>query len=719
MQPSIAPHCLWFINPRDFFNVLPPSSAKHKFSASRLKNFTSFMKSKALKPKTATVQQAALSSVTGLASLGGAAVPTTGTAPDVAVSRVAESVAAFQSPADVAGNIPAFGHQELECFIVAEEVGSVEDVEAVEEVEIEIAVAEFVEELQNVDEVEAVEEVPAEPAYGQIEEFSPSPCFPTVAVTTVDFILAGLKEADVDAQPICALNQMLEEFMTDAPATIANEKQVPEISSEDEAIKKDEDFTLISRVASHEGEVNAIVRLTTDPSRVEITASPSIDERVESDVPALDNPSTTSSVAPEANQENSPDIPNVDSAAIFDNLEPLKSDPGAIISNLEDRVAALEQDKAALLARVGSLEACNAALKALEARIAALETANHNVTHQPAAPPGAPLPPAAPLPPPLPNILVTGPPTAAITDAALQSATARLVKVDKGNDTPSPSRGLLVTVEALKGVQLKRVPQPDAASKTTGSTTAPSPCCRFKTAGAPKIDVNELKAKLPPRIPSEASRKELSNALNVESATLASTSQTNSPSRLRRKPLPDAPNSAPRTSTSAESLPTAPSFVSITASILSNLFRSRRTRSPEESTLQTRTSSSGQSLARTQSSISTSSISRPYLLHSVRRRRDGHTSAEATTTAKPTSPTKFPALRKAFAPITNLVPSTSRALPSSRNLTPTEVASRGLWGGSVKRGKKHEMADHPVGMQTNESGNKKHGAEKKERKTAN
>nr|GAT52015.1 predicted protein [Mycena chlorophos] len=682
--------------------VVPPHSAKPKLPSSRFKAFASLLKKSARQPKTATVQQAALSSVTGLASLGGAAVPTTGTALDVAVALVAESVACVESPADVAGSIPAFGHPELECVVVFEEVQPVQEVEIV--VELQIA------------ELEVVEEIVAEPAYGQIEQFLSSPSFPTVAVTTVDSVLAELKEATVDAQKMGVLMQIIEEIKSDPPVTIENEECVPAHNAEGEKIKEDGDFS-VPLPAAFNAISAPLVLANAAPCNVEPTTNPTIISA------ALATTPTIPCFAPEADLELPLDIPDVDFAAIFTNIKVLQlADPGLVIAKLEDRVLSLEHDKAALIARVGSLEARNGTLEAransFEARIAFLETAIHNTTHQPAAPPGARLPPAAPLPPPLPTVLVTGPPTAAITASALQSATARLVKVDKGNDTPSPSRGLLVTVEALKGVKLKRVPQPDAVSETTGSTTGPSPCSLSKTAGAPNIDVNELKAKLPPRIPSEASRKELSNALKVESAAFASTSQTNSPSRLRRKPLSDAPNSAQRTSASAESLPTAPSFVSITASILSNLFRSRRTHSPQESTLETRTSSSAQSLARTQSSISAASISRPYVLHSVPR-REGPKSAEATTTTKPTSPTKFPALRKAFAPITNLVPSTTRALPSSRNLTPTEVASRGLWGGSVKRGKKHEKGDHPVGTQTNEASNKKHGAEKKERKTAN
>nr|GAT47580.1 predicted protein [Mycena chlorophos] len=693
MQPSIAPHCLWFINPRDFSNVhsLPCrlTAPNPSFPAPASKPLLLFSKNRRVNPRcvllqdvqdasdpcsqTATVQQAALSSFGGLASLGGAGVPTTGTTPDVAVSRVAENVARVESPAEVAGNIPAFGHPELECFVVPEEVESVQEVEIVEELQIA--------------ELEVVEEIVAEPAYGQIEQLLCSPSFPAVAVTTVDSVLAELKEADVGAQPMCTLMQMLEEFETDAPVMIASENQVPEISSEDEAIKTDEDFTLISPVASHEGEPDAVVCLTNDLSRVETTAFPTIDERVESDTPALDNPYIASSVAPEANQANSPVIPNVDLTATFNNIAVIQlADPGLVIAELHGRIAALEHDKAALIARVGTLEARNDTLEAransFEARIAALETADHHVTHQPAAPPGAPLPPAAPLPPPLPNILLTGSP-AAITDAALQSATARLVKVDKGNDTPSPSRGLLVTVEALKGVKLKRVPQPDAASKTTGATTGPSPCGSSKTAPitkeaaavGPARYLGELISKLPPRVPSEASRKDL--ARKAESAAISDTaSSQQQPSQSVRLDHQHLSDCELRTSASADSLPTAPSFVSMTASVLSNLFRLRRSRSREESTLGTR--SSAQSLARNQSGISTTNISRP-------RSREVPKSVDATTMTTTKS-----CLRKAFSPITNLVASGSRTLPvsRSRNLKPSQVGTTGLWGGTVKRGKK-------------------------------
>ncbi|KAF7304310.1 hypothetical protein HMN09_00832800 [Mycena chlorophos] len=709
MLPSIAPHCLWFINPRDFFNVLPPSSAKPKLPSSRFKAFASLLKKSARQPKTATVQQAALSSVTGLASLGGAAVPTTGTAPDVAVSRVAESVAAFQSPADVAGNIPAFGHQESEVVHAA--------VEEVEEVEIEVVVPAIVEELHDAEKVEAVEEVPAEPAYGQIEELSYSPSFPTVAVTTVDSVLAELKEATVDAHEMGVLMQILENFKSDdAPVTIENKECVPAHNAEGKKIEEDGYFSVPLPAASNA--ISApLVLANVAPSNVEPTTNPTIISA------AL---ATTPTIAPKADLELPLDIPDVDSAAIFTNIKVLQlADPGLVIAKLEDRVLSLEHQNAALFAQVGLLEAQNVVLRAqassFEARIAVLETTNHNNIQNHAAPPGAPLPPAAPLPPPLPTVLVTGPPTAAITDAALQSATARLVKVDKANVTPTPSRGLLVTVEALKGVKLKRVPQPDAAFKTTGATTGPSPCGSSKTAPitkeaaavGPARYLGELISKLPPRVPSEASRKDL--ARKAESAAISDTaSSQQQPSQSVRLSHQHLSACEPRTSASADSLPTAPSFASMTASVMSNLFRLRRSRSREQSALETRPSSSAQSLARTQSSISTTSVRGPYRLHSVRSREPTTSTGETTTT------TKFRGLRKALSPITNIVPSPSRIMPSSRsrsrNLTPTEVASRGLWGGSVKKGKKTQMPkDHPIAQESDKPTTKKHRQEEKMR----
>ncbi|KAF7304285.1 hypothetical protein HMN09_00830000 [Mycena chlorophos] len=345
-----------------------------------------------------------------------------------------------------------------------------------------------------------------------------------------------------------------------------------------------------------------------------------------------------------------PSIPELsiepDFSEMFKNIEFLKK------ADVNAAVAKLQEENVVLRELNGVL---NAKIDALNERVTILEGLMTNPTTTTAAPAAAPSPPAAP------QIVVTAP-TPVLASVPKQVPAS-------GNPT-TPARPAGISLEAILAAAAKLKPPTRAAPEAPADPAAAL--------------LNELGPRLPQRIPSEQSRKELAAALKfgliVAAAAVPTTATTTTNSILSATspvtsidPFRIDSNNGPAASSTLRSL----------ASIGSRL-RLSRSRSPQSDHSRSQTS-----LATTRSSVSVANISGPYLLGSVRSRELPKPATEATTT---TTTTKT--LRKALAPITNRLPSPKRILPSPRahNLKPSEVAKRGLWGGSVQRRRNDEPA---------------------------
>ncbi|KAF7304276.1 hypothetical protein HMN09_00829000 [Mycena chlorophos] len=503
---------------------MSPTRVNPKLSA--LKNLSRLFKKKASEPQK---EQMALS---GLTSLGGVSVQVVGDVPDQIGSRTVEFAAAEvavaageESPAELAGTIPAFGHP---ASVNVEDVALEQTNESV---------------LSEVEEENTTSYDVEEDSRAQVEFAKNSIPFPCVSVADMSDATPRLVHQPIPAST-CLFSSLNEPIVSTAAVAA-----LP---------------TLLT--------VTGFTELASDqaPSIPELSIEPDFSE-------------------------------------MFANIQFLReADVNAAVAQLQEENVVLRELNDVL----------NAKIDALNERVTILEGLMTNPTTTTAAPA------VAPLPPPAPQIVVTAP-TPVLASVPKQEPAS-------GNPT-TPARPAGITLDALLAAAAKLKPPTRAAPEAPANPEA--------------AFLNELGSRMPARIPSEESRKNVATALKfgLVAAAAAVPNTTNNSISCATMPATSTDPFSIRTSQADEAPSVPPTFTLRSLASIGSRLRLSRSRSPQSDHSRSQTS-----LATTRSSVSVANISGPYLLGSVRSRELPKTATEATTT---TTTTTKQTMRKVFAPI--------------------------------------------------------------------